>query len=364
MTAATFTVEEDFKGLGGAKTVVIHGGGMCSATFTVGQKYFVYASDHDGKWFAGLCGRTRSLDRAQDDLAYARNLPSRSLGEVFGTVRLEDEQEQQAPRAGVTVQVQGTKHATKTDAAGRYRLMVPPGKYTLDVVDPGTRVRWPRTPTVELTEPSACASQDLVLQLNGRIRGTLRDHNGRPAANVPVSAQGTATRGALRAMTNARGEYEIAGVQAGAYLVVVNHRQEGGPDARSPIPTTFYPGVQAEAAAKPVQVARSAVVAKIDFKLPKPLPVYTVTGVLRQSGQPVPGIHVTIDTELGPGHERGTGRSTDASGRFTFQEIAGAKVSLEVCRHDAGPKHDEQACRVVKQTLTGDWTVDLEYPAP
>jgi Carboxypeptidase regulatory-like domain len=364
LTAATFTVDEELKGLGGASTIVVHGGGMCGATFTAGQKYFVYASDHDGKWYAGLCGRTRRLEKAQDDLAYARNLPSRSLGEVFGTVRLEDEQEQQAPRAGVTVQVQGTKLATKTDEAGRYRLMVPPGKHTLDVVDPGTRVRWPRTPAIELTDPAACVSQDLVVQYNGRIRGTLLDHAGKPAANVPVSAQGTATRNPLRVMTNAKGEYELAGVQAGEYLVLVNDPKDGGPDARAPFPTTFYPGVQAEAAAKPVTVARSALVPKIDFKLPKPLPVYTVSGTLRHKGQPMAGIHINMETELGPDFRRGTGNTTDANGRYTLKDIAGAKISLRVCRTDPDPKNYEAACRTVKHTLTGDLTVDLEYPAP
>ncbi|HWO22322.1 MAG TPA: carboxypeptidase regulatory-like domain-containing protein [Kofleriaceae bacterium] len=364
LTAATFTVEEEFKGLGGQKTVVVHGGGMCGATFTAGQKYFVYASDREGRWYAGLCGRTRRLERAQDDLAYARDLPSRSLGEVFGEVRLEDEQEQQAPRAGVTVRVPGTQHAAKTDEAGRYRLWLPPGQHTLDVVDPGTRVRWPSTPAIELTDPSACASQDLVLQYNGRIRGTLLDHAGKPAANVPVSAQGTAARNPLRVMTNAKGEYELLGVQAGEYTVLVNDPKDGGPDARAPFPTTFYPGVPAEAAAKRVKVVRSALVSKIDFKLPKPLPVYTVSGVLRHKGQPKAGIHINMETELRPGFQRGTGDYTDASGRFTLRDIAGAKISLRVCRTDPDPNDYAAACRTVKHTLTGDLTVDLEYPAP
>jgi hypothetical protein len=223
---------------------------------------------------------------------------------------------------------------------------------------------WGRLPTLEIAEPSACASEDITLRYNGRIRGTLLDHTGTPAVNVPISAQGSATDGALRAMSNASGAYEIEGVQAGQYLVVVNHRDEGGPDARSPIPTTYYPGVATEAAAKPVTMVRSALVAGIDFKLPRPLAVYTVTGVLKQKGRPVPAVHVKFNTELGPKYGRGTGDYTDANGRFTFKDVAGAKVSLEVCRPDAGPTNYQTACRVVTQTLTKDWTVALEYPAP
>ena len=221
---------------------------------------------------------------------------------------------------------------------------MPPGKYTRDVIDPGTHVLWERLPKVELTDPAACVSEDITLRYNGRIRGQLLDHTGKPAANVPISAQGPATQGALRAVSNARGEYEITGVQAGRYLVVVNHATEGGPDADSPIPTTYYPGVATEAAAKPVTMTRSAVVAQIDFQLPKPIPVFTVTGVLKRKRQPVAGVHVKFNTELGPQYGRGTGAHTDASGRFTFRDIAGAKVSLEVCRPDAGPQSYKTAC--------------------
>src|SRR6187401_1033057 len=68
--SATFAVEEQFKGPFMARTFVVQGGGMCGATFEAGKKYFVYASDNGGHWYAGLCGRTRVLDGAKDDLAY------------------------------------------------------------------------------------------------------------------------------------------------------------------------------------------------------------------------------------------------------------------------------------------------------
>jgi hypothetical protein len=361
---ATFEIEEKLKGPLMSKTIVVRGGGMCGATFEAGKKYFVYAGASSGHWYAGLCGRTRSLARAKEDLAHARNLPDRKLAELFGTVRLEDEQGKLSPRAGATVTAQGTSYAATTDQDGKYRLMVPPGKYTLDVVDPGTHVLWSRLPTLEVSEPAACASEDILLRYNGRIRGTLVDHTGKPAAHVPISAQGKATSGALRAVTDAGGGYEIDGVQAGEYLVVVNHLNEGGPDARAPIPTTYYPGVPAEAGAKRVRMVRSGLVEKVDFKLPAPLPVHTVTGVLKQDGKPVSGVHVKISTELRPRYGRGTGAYTDASGGFTFQDIAGAKITLEVCRPDAGPQNYQTACRVVSHTLTKDWTVDLEYPPP
>lgn len=362
--AATFAIEESFKAPFLTKTIVVQGGGMCGASFEAGKKYFVYASDSGGHWYASLCGRTRELADAKEDLAYARNIPNRKLAEVLGSVNLQDEQGRFTPRVGATVIAKGTSYSTKTDRKGDFKFQAPPGKYTLDVVDPGIHVLWGRLPELDIKDASACASATITVRYNGRIRGTLLDHTGKPAANVPISAQGTATSGALRAVSNAKGEYEIEGVQTGSYLVAVNHFDEGGPDAGSPIPTTFYPGVATEAAAKPVAMTRSAIVAKIDFKLPKPLAVYTVTGILKQKGQPMPAVHVNFRTELGPKYGRSTGGNTDANGRFTFKDVEGAKVSLEVCRPDAGPKNYKTACRVVPQTLTKDWTVDLEYPAP
>jgi hypothetical protein len=363
---ATFEIEEKFKGPVISKTVVVHGGGMCGAMFDAGKKYFVYASSNGGNWYASLCGRTRSLDRAKEDLAYARNPPNRSHGELIGTVQLRDEQNNEAPRAGATVVAQGTTYSAKTDQAGRYRMPVPPGKYTLDVVDPGTHVMWGRLPTVEVIAPAACASEDIVVRYNGRLRGKVTDHTGKPAVNVRVSAQGGASGdGGLRTQSDANGDYEIVGVQAGKYLVAVNHPNSFGPDPDSPIPTTYHPGVATEAGAKQITMVRSGLVEKVDIKLPKPLPLYTVTGVLRQKGRPVPGVRVRFETEiLGPTYTRSDDATTDANGRYTFKDIAGAKVALEVCRPDASSKNWETACRKVRHTLTKDVTLDLGYPAP
>ncbi len=363
---ATFEIEEKFKGPVISRSIEIHGGGMCGAELDAGKKYFVYAYGDGGKWYASLCGRTRSLGEAKEDLAYVRNRPSRSLGELMGTVQLMDEQMKVAPRPGATVVAQGTAYSTKTDQAGRYKLLVPPGKYTLDVVDPGTHVMWGRLPTLELTEPSACASEDITVRFNGRIRGKIIDHNGKPAPNMKVFAAGGDPReGALRGHSDANGDYEIAGVQAGKYLVAVNHLDDFGPDPDSPIPTTYHPGVATEAAARPIAMVRSGLAEKVDIKLPKPLPIYTVTGVLKQKGRPMAGVRVRFETEIrGPRYVRSKDSTTDANGRFTFKDLAGAKISLQVCRPDAGPDNHETACRKVKHTLVKDATVNLEYPAP
>ena len=369
-TTTKFTIEELFKGPFTKGAVSLVGGGMCSAMFTSGQKYFIYAFEDHGDWHAGLCGRTRQLDRAAEDLAHARNLPQRQHAELIGTVRISDEQEQLTPRAGATVTVQGTSYSTTTDASGHYTLQVPPGKHVLEVVDPGTLMhRGPRT--VEVSDPTACASEDILLRFDGRIRGRVVDHTGQPAAGVLLwSLDASPRRSDLylsnaSATTDANGEYELHGVQAGKHRVAVNPPDYDGPDPNSPIPTTYYPGVASAAAARQIAMPRSGLVENINFALPKPLPIYTISGVVKQKGkqgQPVSGARVWLGTELPSRNMRLTNVDTDSSGSFSFREIRGAKIMLQACPPGGGP--NDSTCRSIRHTLTRDWAIDLDDPTP
>jgi hypothetical protein len=158
-------------------------------------------------------------------------------------------------------------------------------------------------------------------------------------------------------------------VQKGSYYVAVSHFGEGGPSAWQPIPQTFYAGagsgVASQAKAKPVVMTRSGLVTNTDFKLPKPMPIYKISGVVKQDGKPMPDTHINIAVDLAPiggRYGRKTGEPTDANGRFAFREVAGVNVTLEVCRPDAGPTNYKTACRLVKRKLDKDLVVDVEYP--
>jgi hypothetical protein len=65
---------------------------------------------------------------------------------------------------------------------------------------------------------------------------------------------------ASRALTDDRGEYEVAGLRPGEYFV----RVDGG---RPVIPTVFYPGVMAADQAVPVSVPAGASIGGVDIKL-------------------------------------------------------------------------------------------------
>ncbi len=272
-----FTIEELFKGPFTKGTVSLIGGGMCSAMFTSGQKYFVYAYEADGDWHAGLCGRTRQLDRAAEDLAHARNLPQRAAGRAdrhgphLGRARAADAaRRRDRHRAGHLL----------LDDDGRLRPLHAPG--------PARQAR-PRGRRSGHADAPGPAGRGGVRSDRVRERehlAALRRPDPRPGRRSHRPARGGVVLSTLdasprrsdlylsnaSATTDANGEYEVHGVQAGKHLVAVNPPDHDGPDPSSPIPTTYYPGVASASAARQISLRRSGLVENINFALPKPLP--------------------------------------------------------------------------------------------
>lgn len=357
----TFKVEETFRGQVQG-TVMVSGGGVCGAIFEQGKKYLVYANGQ-APLSAGLCGRTRLLEQAGEDLAYLRHLPKRTKAVVDGTVRIDaDEDRERAPRANVTLRVQGTPITARTDPQGRFHLELPVGHYTLDVDDPALRVLHGRLPLVDLPDAGACARRDIVVVWNGRIRGTLLDHAGAPVANVEVSAHArgnTRQRWRLDGRTDAAGRYEIPEVPPGTWAIAVSDPQDGGPDERQPIPTTYYPGTPVSDKAKTLTTTRGGLAERIDFRLPKPLAVHTITGVVRRAGKPAAKVMVRLENQTWP---RSTGVETNGNGGYTFKEVAGADLVVSICLDGVTPQNYQQRCRETKLKITGDRVLDLELP--
>jgi hypothetical protein len=365
----TFDVSEDFTGNVGARVVVSVGTSTsCSYEFEKGTEYFVYATRDGTVFFTGACTGTKPLSEATEDLAYARHRPQRKLAVIEGTVKVEAGVNsfggtQLLPRGNAVVSVRGTAIATRTANDGSYRLDVPPGSYTLDVTDPGARIQGGgQGPAVKLPDPAACARRDIDMVWDGRIRGRILDHTGKPAAKIIVSAHGTrGTRQSWRldTYTDANGSYEIREVPEGSFVVAVNHPGDGGPYDTFPIPPTFYPGVDTEAKAKVIAMQRSGLATKIDFQLPPPLAVYTVTGVVRKRGKPLPDANVQLHDKT---WNRGEAHRTDAAGVVSFRQVAGSEIELELCRPDANPSNYKTACVQAKRRVTGDVVIDLEMP--
>jgi hypothetical protein len=113
-----------------------------------------------------------------------------------------------------------TRNETTTDAAGRYRLEgIGRAPVTL-----AARAR--AFGRAERTDVKAGAAVELFLFPGASLGGAVRDDAGRPVAGALVRAEGDQTWNApLPERSDARGEFQMAGVQPGEYTVVAS---EGG----------------------------------------------------------------------------------------------------------------------------------------
>jgi hypothetical protein len=136
------------------------------------------------------------------------------------------------------------------------------------------------------------------------------------------------------AQTNDIGEFRLAGLAAGEYVIVAMPRGQspfGGPgvspasgNAKTTMTATFYPGTADQQAAQPIAVAAGADVGNISFAM-QSAPAFRISGmVVDENGDPAAGAMVMLRGDgrsamfLGPG---GGGQS-GADGRFTIGEVA------------------------------------------
>ena len=363
----TFAVGEVFRGNPGKTAVVASrwNGGTCDySRFTAGAQLLVYAGGTGATLYVSACSGTRPLDQAATDLAYLRHALKARIALVEGAVHLWGDPRQSSekvPRAGVEIRARGTPHATRTGADGSYRLELPPGTYTLDAIDePGLSTGGV---PVELPAPGTWARRDFSEAWNGRIRGHLVDHTGGPAAGVlvralpagshdPTSADGRVYSSAI---TDAAGNYEIAPLSEGAYRVAVSVPFH--PDL--PLPATYFPGVPHRAKAVPVQVARGGLVTGIDFALPPPLRLFTVTCRVKQAGPSTSYLNARVELINNTARRTSHDVAMGDDARVAFREVAGDAVKIYACEGALG---DGLCTDPVAFTLDQDRTITLTLP--
>lgn len=362
-----FSVEQVFRGKPG-KTAVVSShwtGATCDYTgFTAGTRMLIYAGGSGTTLGVSGCSGTKPLDQAADDLAYLRHAIKTRTATVQGVVRLWDPRQssEPVPRAGLEIRARGTRYAARTGGDGAYRLDLPPGTYTLDVVDdPGLATG--SGISVELPEVGTWAQRDFGEAWNGRIRGRITDHTGAPAANVFVRAlpaghrDPTSLDGQVYASahTDASGHYEIPVIPEGEYRVAVSVPF----DPAFPVPATYYPGVPTQAEARAVTVPRGGLVPDIDFALRAPVQILTVRGVVERARKTpsYPNARVKIVNTT----ERRTSDAMALGDHATFEikEVAGATLKLQACDGALG---DGFCTDPVTITLDRDQSVTLTLP--
>jgi hypothetical protein len=84
----SFSVDEAFRGVEGSFATVTSGGDLCGFPFYKQKRYLIYAGrQKDGTLHVSICGGTKLLADAANDLVYLRTIATRApSGFIFGTV--------------------------------------------------------------------------------------------------------------------------------------------------------------------------------------------------------------------------------------------------------------------------------------
>jgi len=187
-----------------------------------------------------------------------------------------------------------------SDGSGHFTIRdIPPGRYTLIVQregyfgpSPNGSMPLPQTSISAVEVPNQAVPQQVVASLvpGGLISGRVRDSNGQLANNVTVQAFTVEYQNGLPALSQAaskqtddRGEFRMAWVQPGSYVVAATPRSPAvSATAANAAPQeisvrTFYPDALDATKALRVSVSAGEEVGGIDIPVRAILPV-TVSG--------------------------------------------------------------------------------------
>jgi hypothetical protein len=242
-----------------------------------------------------------------------------------------------------------------TDANGQFVFeAVAPGRYRIDAQKTGfaplAGAAAPRT--LDVAAGQVITSLDLTLTKGGAITGRIVDAGGEPASEITVTAlRQTAgpsgqvmARTSGMAQTNDLGEFRLAGLPEGNYVVIAAPRPQP-PFAQSTaaggmaLAPTYYPGTISKDAAHIISLAPAQTVNGIEFSLLS-MRAYQVSGVVvDETGSPLGGAMITLMADPrngGPGAPA-MGR-TDQNGTFriggvvsgTYRVMAGMPTMWSV----------------------------------
>ncbi len=224
-----------------------------------------------------------------------------------------------------------------TDAEGRFAMEnLPPGRHRVRVNhdDFATLVR-----TVEIGEGKDTEEEFLVGDA-GRIFGRVLGYRDRPKSGVTVSAMTTTFTDQKAGQTDKDGKYEMKGLAAGTYMVVMYEMGEGGAAA-------------AKMNTRTVAVKEGESV-QVDFTPSDGVRLY---GSVRQGGRVQPKLQMQFIATSGGGAMMST--QTDDAGNFELTGASPGEYSVVVgqtmmtCTIPGGQREVRQDFDLPTGTVTG-----------
>jgi Carboxypeptidase regulatory-like domain len=285
-----FSVEKVFKGelKPGEEVTLTQRGFDCNKFFgaaSVQQEFLFYLNTDPAKdagWYVSGCSRSREAESATADLrwiesmgkARGRTRLSGALTQYFGAAAEgEKPRWETRPNMAVVVTGNGKTVRLKTDEHGVYEVYdLAPGKYRVAPARmKGYKTLQNENDEVEL-KPKAQAEKDYIYRIDNSVSGRVLDASGRGLEGVMVElipAAGKRPDDLFKTVTTTPdGNFELTGVPAGSYLIVVNGDIKE-PSAASATGKFYYPSAAAPEGASPIRIGPGEIIKDLVLTAPK-----------------------------------------------------------------------------------------------
>ena len=322
------------------KTIQLFDDGVCSApSFQVGTQYLIYTSGSTKELLPVRgCTRSRDVRYAEEDLVYLKQVAEGKADTLVSgkVLLLADEidgvRQDPSPLKDVRVSLSGEADPiyAVTNSLGLFAFEnLLAGKYLVEGRLSGYQ---PWITDVTLSQ-HGCVLAEVLMHVDRRIEGYVRNKDGTPASGAQVEAVSTKKQQSgdyIHKMTSTdeNGHYLLDGMLPGDYYLGINLRTILDED--HPFPRIYYPGTADVREAISVNIVIGATVQKIDLQIPHKLNLITMHGrILNADGKsPLPKDkpHIRI-TQPGIEDFITIWVEIDTDGRFQFELCEGIPYS-------------------------------------